>query len=56
MTSCETALQALFTGPDGTCDEKFEKRIDTLFGAFDEKVPEERFRSQVLGKLDRAGG
>jgi len=31
-------------------------RLDTLFGAFDEKIPSSRIKKEVLGKLDRAGG
>ena len=33
-----------------------EQRLDTLFGAFDEKAPSVKFKNAVLGKLDRAGG
>ena len=56
LIKCETLLEAALTAADGTLDSVVEHRLSTLFGAFDEKVPEERFKNSILGKLDRAGG
>ena len=37
-------------------DDAILDKLDTLFGAFDNKSPANAIKKKVLGKLDRAGG
>ena len=55
LVKVETELQGLFSGANAL-DSTIEQRLDTLFGAFDEKVPSRGSKQQILGNLDRAGG
>ena len=55
LLTLEKFLEKSFEETKDLSDE-MEQRMDTLFGAFDDKAPSAKFRNQVLGKLDRAGG
>ena len=56
LITCETELTAALTPTDSTMSSTMEQRLNTLFGAFDEKAPSENLKNAILGKLDRAGG
>ena len=55
LITCENELENALAA-DGSLESDIEQRLSTLFGAFDEKVPSERLKNSIIGKLDRAGG
>ena len=57
LITLEIAIEKLFINLDtDSIDDAILDKLDTLFGAFDNKSPANAIKKKVLGKLDRAGG